>query len=1187
MAADNISNIIDVTGFNQELDAVLTGITKLEGSINAANEKVITVKVDMQNAPESLQAVSDGMNKLQSGVNDLRIALSGQKDIMSQLSAANQRYGTDMGQALLYYAELKTKIFENNSAMYSMTQRVNDAAAGIEKLKSLGISSGQVFNDYTAILSKNKEAIQPLIIANKQLGDEVTKTNQVISGAVAKRITDTDNAEQAAAIKNKNRIDARKQQDADLLLKQEALANSYNAMMLAQAEKDEVNALKFAVSNKNKEIAAADLLLKQIAYGEAYIALLENEGIAEQIAAIKNKNTIDARNARETRAFNIAWEQGEKWQAQQTKLANSTSSAAEKQTFAYQALTKAKNMAYRFPALLAEIAVLTLLFEAVSAVGKAIMESIPGTDAYIAKQEKITQATDTLKNVLISLGDAIDENNQKEQKSFNEELGIKARIDAVKREESAIKAKGITKNAIYDAEKDQHEISQKRRQEETDALGKQITIYSEIKDALESMQHGAGLQTSSDVISTIKGRFKESELPQDVIDKVKADIDKSLKDKGSMANAIDGAILDYGAKTYDLKNKKNNVDAEGSDEEIKEKARIAKVQNDKEIELKKQTHDTIEQLRQANEKEDIESVDKIVADTKAKYKSLASDILKSRELYRLSVTSESDKGYTDKNIKAYDNILSLLRKIGDQERRNSEYELSGKQYSSYTNARSTLAGGAAEIAKDANGLPNYNKSATAIDLETNAKKEALKNQFIALASQIEGSDQVIEAQKQLDEKLLLIDKQAYKERLDIAQQYFEQIAAKIDATTANLSSENNARHFGRLSSILKGRGNQQNQDLDLFLEEKENIKANAQIGLQGIREKLPAAQEAFTKADNATKGPLSLEAARLADAAKTSMLQDLNDLKKAEKEYQSQIDQADNDIWQKKREGLEDIKNLTIQLAQQTAETVKEITDNQIEGELQQLAIKRKAIDLTYEQQVAAINATAGYQITKENQLAKLAAQHADQQNELQTKENQLNLKKARADKEAAEAGIFLNTALAIAKTLPMLSNPITATIGAVEIALITAIGAAQYAAAASVPLPQYRYGTDNHPGGMAIIGEAGEREFVSTPSGASFWSKPEATLIDLERGSTVTPMHQFMERARRNAAKYDISESAAIEINSKKNEEKMYQYIADVYSKQTKEMTNNIVEAIFGSRSRPVNIRPIAEEMRKQKNLQ
>lgn len=192
---------------------------------------------------------------------------------------------------------------------------------------------------------------------------------------------------------------------------------------------------------------------------------------------------------------------------------------------------------------------------------------------------------------------------------------------------------------------------------------------------------------------------------------------------------------------------------------------------------------------------------------------------------------------------------------------------------------------------------------------------------------------------------------------------------------------------------------------------------------------------------------------------------------------EQQAEQDNLILEQKKKIGAE-----TIELAQQTFDAINTIRNNSFAAEQQQLEIQMREIQLQSQQKIAAINASAGFQITKENEAAKVVAQTTAQENSIQQQQNQLALKKAKADKQAAESGIELNTALALAKVLPQFADPVTLPFAIAETALITSIGAVQYAAAASTPLPQFFTGgvTDTPVFSAAERG----RELGQTPSG-------------------------------------------------------------------------------------------------------
>lgn len=199
--------------------------------------------------------------------------------------------------------------------------------------------------------------------------------------------------------------------------------------------------------------------------------------------------------------------------------------------------------------------------------------------------------------------------------------------------------------------------------------------------------------------------------------------------------------------------------------------------------------------------------------------------------------------------------------------------------------------------------------------------------------------------------------------------------------------------------------------------------------------------------------------------------------------------------------------------------SIKQIRDNEFAAEQQQILIQQKQLQLNSQQQIAAIDATTGFAIEKDNEKAKAEAQNAAAAQILQNQSNQLQLKQAIADKQAAEAGVILSTALAIAKTLPLLATNVA--LGIAEIAIISGLGAAQYAAAASTPLPQFEKGgtttTDTF-----IAGEKGH-ELMISPSGNVGLSSANAKIHKAPIGTKIIPADEtekLMKYAAANVGK-------------------------------------------------------------------
>ena len=95
----------------------------------------------------------------------------------------------------------------------------------------------------------------------------------------------------------------------------------------------------------------------------------------------------------------------------------------------------------------------------------------------------------------------------------------------------------------------------------------------------------------------------------------------------------------------------------------------------------------------------------------------------------------------------------------------------------------------------------------------------------------------------------------------------------------------------------------------------------------------------------------------------------------------------------------------------------------------------------------------------------------------------------------------IMNTAAGIMKTIAEVGLPAAIPF----IATTSALGAIQLATIIAQPIPKYAKGTDNHPGGLAIVGDGGKHEAVVTDRGA-YITPNVPTLIDLPRRAKVIP---------------------------------------------------------------------------------
>lgn len=1048
--------------------------------------------------------------------------------------------------------DLQKSIADTNSKQIDVVVNLQ-GAEGLTEVNTRLIEVQQTITSYVAAQRQAAQIQQQSTQINTEYGASISELSKELGlmrndyDATKERIKQLNEAVQAGTISQKNYItQLTAVTEANVRLKQEI--NETTKAITSQTEiglARQLEALEKASNAQQAREVKAIQSAERIANVEQASAIkranaFEAAAIREQIAAIKTGNAIQAAKDKEI-------------------IAN------ERATISYQVLAKAKNMAFRFPALLVELAIFALLFAAIEKISTAFMESIPGTDAFIAKQEKITQATDALKSSFEQLGDELEKYFEQQRRIWDFEEGHA--LEALKRIEDQTKMKGGAESANAQ----QHAASESRRKEEIASINQQINLYTKLQDALTKVVNSNKGYTSSKLVNSVKNEFLDDGLPTDFFSKIKADIDKSLKDIGKASDAqkvniirgvLSGANINYGIKVQDLNNKRSGIQDESSNDEAAQRNSAY----DKRIELEKTLANLHEQLREANEKEDVASVDRVVRDIKKKYELAANEIRKNWKIFDENYTGDKYSDSYQDYKEAVGKQLSALSSINNRNKHNVAFEEGRREFFSQEDQSAAEAAGRGNIAggNASFGNMSYGKSAAAQDAQTAAKLESARVQFEKLADTYrQGGQSTAEIEKQNQQNITLIYQHAYKDRLGLASAYFQSAAQRIDAVTGGALGANAQAHFSGMTSILLGRGTDADKEYSLF---KENIgyqKADENEKLSGVNKKIPAAQSAFnTNAANAANPSLSDESRQEARKSKEQAKDNLQELYTQQAEHTHNLIDLDKQLADKKKSYQEQIRDTAINLAKETVSAIATINDNQIAAQQQQLDIKQRSIELQSQQEMQAIEATAGFAVTKDNEKAKLAAQTAAQENAIQQQSNQLALKKAKADKTAAEASVIINTATAITKAFADFPYPVALPIAA----LLAATGAVQFAAAASTPLPQFAEGVRDFGGGKAILGDGFEKEFVSTPSG-SFWSGDKPAVYDLPKGTDVTPMSKMIDYAQAN-----VANSKRYDMQAIYNNDMIMKEVAKIIGDKVMETGGDTVRAIYSTASRKIN---------------
>ena len=193
------------------------------------------------------------------------------------------------------------------------------------------------------------------------------------------------------------------------------------------------------------------------------------------------------------------------------------------------------------------------------------------------------------------------------------------------------------------------------------------------------------------------------------------------------------------------------------------------------------------------------------------------------------------------------------------------------------------------------------------------------------------------------------------------------------------------------------------------------------------------------------------------------------------------------------------------ELARNASASIVTIVNEQYNAQEQRQQRYLSRLQETYQEDmsIAGTNTQAKIQLTEQYRQREIAAQREI-----------IDIKRKEA--EFDEAASVLNIAIKVAEAVAasklqasiLLSNPATAPLAALALSQIPieiATGALQTAAVLAKPLPSYFKGTDDHPGGFAMVGEQGE-ELIKYPSGLIDLTPRHSTIMDLPRGTEVLP---------------------------------------------------------------------------------
>lgn len=328
-----------------------------------------------------------------------------------------------------------------------------------------------------------------------------------------------------------------------------------------------------------------------------------------------------------------------------------------------------------------------------------------------------------------------------------------------------------------------------------------------------------------------------------------------------------------------------------------------------------------------------------------------------------------------------------------------------------------------------------------------------------------------------------IIKQEAQDRIDTLESNLKDVMLGIDETEAQLIKGEKIKYEISVE-IADGSTQKAKKALEEFNKEVKKIQDDA--NKKRLQAAVDTAQKIFDETVNALKDGLAEEedvneARRRLQEALLALMKNTN------KEGLEDSEQTGED-W---KENWKRYVSMILTAAQDLASSLFELSLSRLEAESE--ANQEWADEQT--ERVEKLEESGV--ISKEQAEAR---KEAIRQKE-EEKEKEIATKQAKIKKQQSIFNIIVDTASAIMAAWSY--GPI---VGAILTALIAATSAVQLATVMAEPIPQYAKGTQDHPGGLAIVGDAGRSEIVRTPGGGLYQTPATDTLVSLPKHSVVYP---------------------------------------------------------------------------------
>lgn len=785
--------------------------------------------------------------------------------------------------------------------------------------------------------------------------------------------------------------------------------------------------------------------------------------------------------------------------------------AGESMTFFQREIAATSAQLIRF---IPHMLVIGALYEAFSKIGEVIVQSIPGTDAYIERQEKLAEVNEKLAESFVKLGDEVvkyykDLQGASEWEQMQGELiseNHEKSTAFLKRQIDLVQALGVVNGEVYKYEYSLLQANNEKRNAEIRDIKSQMEAYKQLETIIQPNAEG-----KLPDVGLIKRVLENSDIPKDIVAGFVSQMEKELKDGAKISDVLQKALIQVRAKLNEYQNQSLDIQAQTDNAQVALESKLNTAIYNKKLELEKQLQSLHEQYREKQYQYDIakhgETNESIIADTKAKYAQQLADLNRERSEFQKQFPANYQGADYLTVVAEYAQREADILELEKQETTQRQAQLSDLRQIQTLTENIRLAQNAASRSEFASGFgaTTYAGLSKALSNRQYADNLTAQKEWIERKTQLmaQGVTNFEKEDEDYYQESKARDQRYYNERLQLAKKYYDSQVRDMIAGHQSILAGFDVESFQAETNVFNGKGSAETKQKKIEKIELQNQLSKATETYAEKNRQLAEANKLLAKSYD------DLEAAKT---------------KYGEKAPEAQAAKGQYDIANNTVQGLQGEKavagsqviGLQLQTQIQQEEKAKQIRDQILQSSFDfektiveqemQLWAKRDAYREQMAQSALDWNKKEAQGLAQSNQ-EKQAAEKANFIAEQQLQRQKIQDEKRRAE---AQAGIEYGEA-AVLMIVKALQQPGGIAESLASLAIGEGALAATFAAKEALisQAPAYAEGTGSHPGGLAWVGDGGESELVKI--GRQFFLTPDSpTLVNLPAGSQVAPGSQL-----------------------------------------------------------------------------